>query len=57
MNCTKTVFHVQDMGMKRICKRVAKTAGTDFLKNEIEKRAKRKQNVQIETVYQPQITQ
>ena len=57
VNCTKTVFHVQDMGRKRICKRVAKTAGTDFLKNEIEKRAKRKQNVQIETVYQPQITQ
>merc|ERR1712035_6301 len=57
VNCTKTVFHVQDMGMKRICKRVAKTAGTDFLKNEIEKRAKRKQNAQIETVYQPQITQ
>jgi len=59
VNCTKTVFHVQDMGMKKICKRVAKTAGTDFLKNEIEKRAKKNQqpvqnNQQAQ--YQPQIT-
>jgi len=59
VNCTKTVFHVQDMGMKKICKRVAKTAGTDFLKNEIDKRAKKNQqtvpNVQ-QPQYQPQIT-
>ena len=59
VNCTKTVFHVQDMGMKKICKRVAKTAGTDFLKNEIEKRAKKNQQpVQNnqQAHYQPQIT-
>jgi len=59
VNCTKTVFHVQDMGMKKICKRVAKSAGTDFLKNEIDKRAKKNQqavpNVQ-QPQYQPQIT-
>lgn len=42
VNATKTVFHVQDMGMKRICKNVAKTAGTEFLKCEIDKRAARK---------------
>jgi len=59
VNCTKTVFHVQDMGMKKICKTVAKTAGTDFLKHEIDRRAKRREQQQNITsvAYQPQITQ
>merc|ERR1711990_825459 len=42
VNCTKTVFHVQDMGVKRICKNVAKSAGKSYLHIELEKRRKDK---------------
>jgi hypothetical protein len=43
VNCTKTVFHVQDMGVKRICKNVAKSAGKNYLHSELDKRARNKQ--------------
>jgi len=58
VNCTKTVFHVQDMGVKRICKNVAKSAGKNYLQNELDRRARAKGGaVTPSAPPQPMITQ
>lgn len=53
VNCTKTVFHVQDMGVKRICKNVAKSAGKNYLQNELDRRAKMKGGAVTQTSRPP----
>jgi len=57
VNCTKTVFHVQDMGVKRICKNVAKSAGKNYLQNELDRRAKTNGPITPSAPPQPMITQ
>merc|ERR1719322_837760 len=58
VNCTKTVFHVQDMGVKRIRKNVAKSAGKNYLQNELDRRARAKGGaVTPSAPPQPMITQ
>lgn len=55
VNCTKTVFHVKDMGVKRICKNVAKSAGKSYLHIELEKRKQSLQQNQTNNQSQPQM--
>jgi hypothetical protein len=38
VNLTKTFFHIEDMGVKKICKNIAKSSGKEYLHIHLERR-------------------
>jgi len=47
VNLTKTFFHIEDMGMKKICKTVGKSAAKNYLQKHLDaKKARENQQVQ-----------
>jgi len=54
---TKTFFHVEDMGLKKICKNIAKSSGQEYLQKHIDRRAKDKSVNQQFFQNQPQTAQ
>jgi len=57
VNMTKTFFHVEDMGLKKICKNIAKSSGQEYLQKHIDRRAKDKNVNQQFFQNQPQTAQ
>merc|ERR1711893_449201 len=57
VNMTKTFFHVEDMGLKKICKNIAKSSGQEYLQKHIDRRAKDKSVNQQFFQNQPQKAQ
>ena len=46
VNLTKTFFHIEDMGMKKICKTVGKSAAKNYLQKHLDAK-KTRDNQQI----------
>jgi len=57
VNMTKTFFHVEDMGLKKICKNIAKSSGQEYLQKHIDRRAANKTQNQQFFQNQPQNAQ